>query len=168
MLRHKPDLRWALFKMYGHHCVINGAVIMRLWMFATLKLSSPISHFENVISYAQGHRLLHFFNLKLLYTNDVSNSALLQSTPVLSFYITQSSRFLYESSQVKFIPLTEWTCVVQLVKRSNVSDGVGNVNYSVYSPCLVTLSLPEGIPMMYCTFFLQANVLIGRGKDGWQ
>ena len=78
------------------------------------------------------------------------------------FLQTQSWRFLHESTHVKWIPPTEWTCVVQLVKRSNVNDGVGNVNYSGIFTLLTTslrakghidliliASKPEGIPMMH-------------------
>ena len=41
---------------------------------------------------------------------------------------------MYESTQVKLLPATEWKRVVELVKRSNVNDGFGNVKYSGIHP----------------------------------
>ena len=46
---------------------------------------------------------------------------------------------MYESIQVKGIPETEWTCIVELVKQSNLNDRFGNVNHSGIFVCIFTL-----------------------------
>ena len=40
---------------------------------------------------------------------------------------------MYESTQIKRMPATEYTFVVQLIKISNVHDGFGNVHAGIFT-----------------------------------
>ena len=77
----------------------------------------------------------------------------------------------YESTEVKWILTPEWTCAVELAKRSNANYGFGNVNHSgIFT--LLTWTLPtkdhhidcvEG--MSVCPMCQSGIVTMGANND---
>ena len=92
-----------------HHLTCNSRGSMRPWMFKQRFFYIEFMKF-NMSRWKVYHK--HKYKNAACYTSLTWNWCTL----------------MYEFRQVKWMPATEWICIIELEKWNNANDGCGNVN----------------------------------------